>query len=88
MYVIHPSLLPKYRGAAPIYHTLLNNDTLAGVSFLEISKKKFDSGSMLLQQEIQVNENWDHQDLALELGKLGKFIYNIQDFIYSQLAIM
>lgn len=72
MYVIHPSLLPKYRGAAPIYHTLLNNDKLAGVSFLEISKKKFDSGSILLQKEIEVNEKWDHKKLALELGNLGK----------------
>ena len=48
MIVIHPSLLPKYRGASPIYHTLLNGDKQSGVSFVEISKDKFDAGNILL----------------------------------------
>jgi methionyl-tRNA formyltransferase len=48
MIVIHPSLIPKYRGGAPIQHALLNNEKETGVSFLEISPKKFDAGRILL----------------------------------------
>ena len=48
MIVIHPSLLPKYRGGAPIYHALLNGDSETGITFLEISKNKMDAGKILL----------------------------------------
>jgi methionyl-tRNA formyltransferase len=46
--VIHPSLLPRHRGASPIQYALLQNDKVTGVSFIEISKKKFDAGKILL----------------------------------------
>ena len=36
----HPSLLPKWRGASPIAHALLNGDTKTGVSIIEVSPKK------------------------------------------------
>ena len=48
MYVMHPSLLPKYRGACPIQHAILNKETETGVSIIEISKNKFDAGSILV----------------------------------------
>ena len=48
---MHPSLLPKYRGSAPIIHTILNNETQTGVSVIELSKNKFDAGKILLQKE-------------------------------------
>lgn len=47
MYVMHPSLLPKYRGACPIQHAILNKETETGVSIIEISKNKFDAGNIL-----------------------------------------
>ena len=50
MMVMHPSLLPKYRGACPIQYTILGADTEAGVSVIEISKGKFDAGKVLLQK--------------------------------------
>ena len=40
MVVIHPSLLPKYRGASPIHRVLMNGDEETGVSFINISKNK------------------------------------------------
>lgn len=46
MLVVHPSLLPKYRGSCPIQHTILNKDKEAGVSIIEISKNKFDAGAI------------------------------------------
>ena len=34
---IHPSLLPKYRGATPVPHTILNGDTVSGVTIIKMS---------------------------------------------------
>lgn len=42
MIVVHPSLLPKYRGGAPIFHTILNGDKESGVSYINISPDRFD----------------------------------------------
>lgn len=47
---LHPSLLPKYRGAAPVPHALLNGDTDTGVSIINIDPRTFDSGSILTQE--------------------------------------
>jgi methionyl-tRNA formyltransferase len=47
MLVVHPSLLPKYRGSCPIQHAILNNERETGVSVIEISKNKFDAGAIL-----------------------------------------
>ena len=47
MFVIHPSLLPKYRGPAPLHYILFNGESKSGVSFIEISKNKFDAGNIL-----------------------------------------
>ena len=49
MVVMHPSLLPKYRGACPIQHAILNQEDETGVSVIEISKRTFDAGDILLQ---------------------------------------
>ena len=48
---MHPSLLPKYRGACPIQHTILAAEPLAGTSIIQISKAKFDAGKILLQKQ-------------------------------------
>lgn len=47
MLVIHPSLLPKYRGSSPIQYALLNGDSTTGFSLVEISPGKFDAGDIL-----------------------------------------
>lgn len=52
---IHPSLLPKYRGAAPIQRTLINDETLTGVSILQmedVSLHGFDAGPVWAQKEV------------------------------------
>lgn len=50
--VVHPSLLPMYRGGAPIFHAIANGDNKSGVSYVEISKGKFDEGNLLHQVEV------------------------------------
>ena len=74
MVVIHPSLLPRYRGASPIQYTLLNGDEEAGVSILEISKGKFDAGKIYIQEKIPVQPTIRYNELGLELAVLGIFI--------------
>ncbi len=47
---IHPSLLPRYRGAAPIPWTLANGDTVTGNTILHVSEK-MDAGDIILQKQ-------------------------------------
>jgi len=84
MYVIHPSLLPKYRGSSPIQYTLLNDDKEAGVSIIEISKDAFDKGPIVHQEKINVSPIARYQDLALELSILGamRTIDMLENFDY------
>ena len=57
MLVMHPSLLPKYRGSCPIQHAILNKEKETGISVIEISKNKFDAGAILYQSSTQINEH-------------------------------
>ncbi len=60
---VHPSLLPKYRGAAPIPWSIANGDTMTGVTIQYVAPK-MDSGDILLQQEFEIGD--DETSLALE----------------------
>lgn len=70
---MHPSLLPKYRGASPIQFTILNKDSIAGVSIIELHPKSFDKGRVLLQQPLQGIDlaRVTYADLSVLLAKLG-----------------
>lgn len=60
---VHPSLLPKYRGASPIQNALLNGDTETGTSIMLVDKE-MDHGPVLAQQKVSV----DPDDNAITLG--------------------
>lgn len=49
---VHPSLLPRYRGAAPIQWAIANGDLRTGVSVQELSRGKFDQGRLLGQRHV------------------------------------
>lgn len=51
---VHPSLLPRWRGAAPLVHTLLAGDTVSGVSIITVAPRRFDTGKILAQREVAV----------------------------------
>lgn len=53
--VVHPSILPKYRGAAPIFYAVANGDNVSGVSYIEISINAFDEGNILHQTETKIS---------------------------------
>ncbi|KAI0243579.1 Methionyl-tRNA formyltransferase [Massospora cicadina] len=68
---VHPSLLPKYRGAAPIIHTLWNGDPVMGVTIQNLSVEQYDAGRILNQQETPVSPTEDYLSLHNRLGEKG-----------------
>ena len=70
---LHASLLPNYRGAAPINWTIINNEKFTGVSTFFINEK-IDSGDILLQKRIEISEKETagslHKKLSLQGSKL------------------
>lgn len=67
---IHPSLLPKYRGAAPVPWTLLNQEAITGVTIIKMTNK-VDAGPILAQEKIKLNSTDTAEDLLIKLFKLG-----------------
>lgn len=67
---LHGSLLPRYRGAAPIQWAIMNGDEKTGLTtfFLE---KKVDTGNMLLTTELQINDEDDLGTLHDKMSELG-----------------
>ncbi|MGZ9428863.1 methionyl-tRNA formyltransferase [Mycoplasma sp. 1012] len=68
---IHGSLLPKYRGAAPIQHTLLNGDKETGVTLMYMVKE-MDAGDMLAKAKLDIKEEDTSKDLFNKLSLLAK----------------
>ena len=67
---LHASILPKYRGAAPIQWSLMNGDKTTGVSIFQI-EKKIDTGKIITQKEINIEKNDDFAYLSNKLSYLG-----------------
>ena len=67
---IHPSLLPQYRGAAPIRWTLLKGDAVTGVTTFFIGGK-IDSGNIFQQRSLEIYPLEDYGSLQNRLSKLG-----------------
>jgi methionyl-tRNA formyltransferase len=67
---IHASLLPRYRGAAPINWAVINADKKTGVSIMYVDLK-MDSGPVILQKEIRIEENDTSVSLEEKLRNLG-----------------
>ena len=69
-YNIHASILPKWRGAAPIQRSIMNLDKQTGISIMKIVEK-LDAGPVMHQDKININENIDALTLSNVLSKLG-----------------
>ena len=67
---LHASLLPNYRGAAPINWCLINNEKKTGVTTFFINEK-VDQGDVLLKEEIIISDEDDFGSLYLKLSSIG-----------------
>jgi methionyl-tRNA formyltransferase len=67
---IHASLLPAYRGAAPINHCLLNGEKVTGVTSMMMSEG-LDTGDMLIKRETAIGENENYEHLYERLSVMG-----------------
>lgn len=67
---LHASLLPKYRGAAPINWAIMNGETETGVTTFFI-QEKVDTGNIILQKKISVGENETAGELHDRLSAVG-----------------
>ena len=77
---IHPSLLPKYRGPAPIEAALLNGDTELGVSVMKITAE-MDAGPIYYQERLEIGEDVPKAEVYQRLATagaawIGKNLYN------------
>ena len=67
---VHASLLPKYRGAAPIQWAILNGDEITGVTIMRM-EAGLDTGPIILQKEYQISEQETGGSLFEQLMDLG-----------------
>ncbi len=67
---VHASLLPRWRGAAPIERAILNKDSETGVSIMKI-EKKLDAGPFIKQVKIKINKDSTSGELIKKLSNIG-----------------
>jgi methionyl-tRNA formyltransferase len=67
---VHPSLLPRWRGAAPIERAIMAGDAVTGVSIMRLTAG-LDSGPIALQEELPIAPDDDFASLAERLAALG-----------------
>ena len=79
---IHASLLPKWRGAAPIQRSIMNLDQETGISIMRIAEK-LDTGPVCNNYKIQLNENLNALEISEKLSNLAaeKILDNIDDIL-------
>lgn len=67
---LHPSLLPKYRGAAPIEWALINGETETGITIIKMNTG-IDRGGILLQEKVPVSDSDNTLTLKKKLAELA-----------------
>lgn len=67
---IHPSLLPKYRGAAPVQRSLMKGEKETGIS-LFLMNEKMDAGNIILQKPVKILPFEVATELSIRLSNLG-----------------
>ena len=84
---IHASLLPKYRGAAPVVHTILNQEKVTGVTIFHIVRK-LDAGPILAVRMMEIPDRATAGSLEAALSELGaELLTTVIDNIESGRAV-
>ena len=85
---IHVSLLPRWRGAAPIEHAILNGDEKTGISIF-LLEEKLDAGPIIATQEINIHKDINKGNLTSELNILGTalLINTLPDLLDNKISV-
>ena len=67
---VHASLLPKWRGAAPIQRAIMNMDSETGISIMKIIPK-LDAGPVMLQEKIKISKEMSYENLSNKMSEIG-----------------
>ena len=82
---VHPSLLPKYRGANPYFHTIKNGEKSSGVTF-HLMNEKIDRGDILMQEAVPISDVDTGQTLRIRTthqaaGMVGELLNNFEEHL-------
>lgn len=82
---VHPSLLPKYRGANPYFHTIKNGEKSSGVTF-HLMNEKIDRGDILMQEVVPISDVDTGQTLRIRTthqaaGMVGELLNNLDEHL-------
>ena len=82
---IHASLLPKWRGAAPIQRAIMNLDKLTGISIMKINEN-IDSGPICNSYKLNISSNDNAEDISNKLSSLAaeKILENLDDIFSDE----
>jgi len=67
---VHGSLLPKYRGAAPIQRAIIDGESVTGITIMYMAEK-LDTGDMIIKKEIAISENDTYGSLHDKMADVG-----------------
>jgi methionyl-tRNA formyltransferase len=80
---VHASLLPKYRGAAPINHAIMNGDKETGLTAF-LLKSTVDTGDIVVQERTAIGENETFGELYTRLSEAsGRFLLKALDTVHT-----
>ena len=83
---VHASLLPKWRGAAPIHRSIMSLDEETGISIMKIVPK-LDTGPIMLTSKVKIEKETNFEDLSKRLSFLGsKMIVESLDLLANDKA--
>ena len=79
---IHASILPSWRGAAPIQRSIMNLDSETGISIMKINEE-LDSGPVSNIYKIKIDQNQNAQEISEKLSSLAaeKILFNVNDIL-------
>ena len=81
---VHASLLPKYRGANPIQHAIVNGDKVTGITTM-LTSLGMDEGDICLTKEIEISENMNDINLREEISNVSPdLLYETIEKLYNK----
>ena len=84
---VHASLLPRWRGAAPIQRAIMKGDKETGISIMKIVPK-LDAGPVLIQSKLSISDEINYEQMSEKMSRLGaKLIINALELIKNNKGI-